>query len=159
MEEVERARTEVEEVVSSEQWAEEVAREMEYEVGGEEDSEHTAQATAGPSTHAHESKATESHESEEGSVRTDQHGATQQTDITHMEDTVDGDDAPQQMEQQEEEGEHKAHTPQPLETPTIVSDAAVQHIRWHLETFLASAAVNDGHEGTGAEGSGQTRRV
>ena len=36
LEEVGRARTEMEEVVSSEQWAEEVAREMEDGVGGEE---------------------------------------------------------------------------------------------------------------------------
>ena len=76
MEELERARTEVEEMVSSEQWAEEVAREMEYEVRGEEDSERTAQAAAGPSTCAYESKTTESQESEEESMRTDQQSLT-----------------------------------------------------------------------------------
>ena len=89
---------------------------MEYEVRGEEDSERTAQATAGPSTYAHESKTTESQEGEEESVRTDQQGATQQADMTHGEDMVTTeDDAPQQAEQREEEGEHEAHTPQQLE--------------------------------------------
>ena len=95
-------------------------------------------------------------ESEEEGVRTGQHVATQQTDLTHMEDVVDGGDTPQQMEQQEEVGEHEAHTPQQLDTQNIASDAAVQH----LETFLASAAVNDGHEGRVLRGAGnETRRV
>ena len=98
--------------VSSEQWAEEVAREMEDEVGGEESSERIAQAAAGPSTQAHERMTIQLQESEEGSVRTDQHVTTQQTDVTHEEGTVAVDDAPQHAEQQEEVGEHEAHTPQ-----------------------------------------------
>jgi len=150
MEGVERGRTEVEVVVSSEQWAEEVAREMGYEAGGEEGSERTAQATVGPSTHEHESRTTESQVSEEESVRTDQHGATQQTDLTHDEDTVAGGDAPQQMEQREEVGEHEAHTPQPLQTPTIVSDA-IQH----LGSGKSSAHVKPGCEGRVLRGAGK----
>ena len=150
MEGVERDRTEVEVVVSSEQWAEEVAREMGYEAGGEEGSERTAQATVGPSTHEHESRTTESQVSEEESVRTDQHGATQQTDLTHDEDTVAGGDAPQQMEQREEVGEHEAHTPQPLQTPTIVSDA-IQH----LGSGKSSAHVKPGCEGRVLRGAGK----
>ena len=84
-------------------------------------------------------------------MRTDQHNVTQQTDLTHEDDMVEGGDAPQQAEQQEEVGEHGAHTPQQVQTPTIASDAAVQH----LETFLASAAVNDGHEGRVLRGAGK----
>ena len=122
---------------------------MEDGVGGEESSEHIAQAAAGPSTQAHESRTIESQESEEERVRTDQHNVTQQTDLTHDDDTVEGGDAPQQAEQQEEVGEHGAHTPQQVQTPTIESDAADQH----LQTFLASAAVNDGHEGRALRGA------
>ena len=150
MEELERARIEAEEMVSSEQWAEEVAREMEHEIRGEEDAERTAQAAAGPSTCAHESRTTETQESEEESMRTDQHGATQQAEMAYEEEMVVEDDVPQQEEQQEEEGEHGAHTPQ-LNTPTVASDAASQH----LETFLASAAVNDGREGRVLRGAGK----
>ena len=143
MEEAERVRLEREEVVSGEQWAEEAAREMEHEVGGEGDTEYTAQAVAGPSENTHASETTESQVSEEGSIRSDQHGTTQHTDTTHVEDTVAGGGALQQAEQREEDGEHGVHTPQPVNTPTIVSDAAAQH----LETFLGSAeAVNSGHE-------------
>ena len=151
MEELERVRTEVEEMVSSEQWAEEVAREMEHEIRGEEGSERTAQAAAGPSTCAHESRTTEAQESEEESMRTDQQSLTQQAEMTHDEDMVVEDDAPQQAEQREEESEHEAHTPQQLETPSIESDAAAQH----LETFLVSAAVNDGREGRVLRGAGK----
>ena len=61
------------------------------------------------------------------------------------------DDAPQQAEQQEEGDEHEAHTPQQFETPTVASDAAAQH----LETFLVSAAVNDGREGRVLRGAGK----
>ena len=115
---------------------------MEDGVGGEESSEHIAQAAAGSSTQAHESMTIQLQESEEESVRTDQHDTTQQTDWTHEEGATSGDDEQQQAEQHEEVGEHGAPTPQQLETPTIASDAAGQH----LQTFLASA-VNEGHEG------------
>ena len=72
-------------------------------------------------------------------------------EMTHDEDMVVEDDAPQQAEQREEESEHEAHTPQQLETPSIESDAAAQH----LETFLVSAAVNDGREGRVLRGAGK----
>ena len=55
------------------------------------------------------------------------------------------------MEQHGEVGEHEAHTPQQLDTPSIASDAAVQH----LQTFLASATVNEGHEGRVLRGAGK----
>ena len=152
MEEVGRARTGMEEVVSSEQWAEEVAREMEDEVGGEESSKHIAQAAAGPSTQTHESMTIQSQESEGESVRTDQHVTTQQTELTHEGGIAAGGDALQRAEQREEVGEHEAHTPQPLQTPTIVSDAAGQLV---LEPFLASATVNEGHEGRVLRGAGK----
>ena len=70
--------------------------------------------------------------------------------MAHEEEMVVEDDAPQQEEQREEEGEHGAHTPQ-LNTPSIASDAA----SLHLETFLASAAVNDGREGRVLRGAGK----
>ena len=90
-------------------------------------------------------------------MRTDQHGVTQHAEMTHDEDMVAEDDAPQQAEQREEESEHEAHTPQQLDTPSMASDAAAQH----LETFLVSAAVNDGREGRvlRLERCGQTRRI
>ena len=147
LEEVGRARTGMEEVVSSEQWAEEVAREMEDEVGGEESSKHIAQAAAGPSTQTHESMTIQLQESEEESVRTDQHVTTQQTELTHEGGMVAGGDAPQHAEQREEVGEQEAHTPQPLHTPTTEPDAAGQE--------SSAPPVNSGREGRVLRGAGK----